>query len=118
MNDTPASQILVEGNIFEEFKGAFTEQYVCQEIVSLPLKPYYYSNEKSTMEIDFVIQKENVYPIEVKAEENLRSKSLREIIKDNEKLKGWRFSMGNYRDQGWMVNIPLYCIHQWMQEQL
>jgi predicted AAA+ superfamily ATPase len=115
MNDTPASQILVGNNIFEEYKGSFTEQYVCQEIVSAGVVPYYYSNENSTMEIDFVIQKENVYPIEVKAEENLRSKSLYTAVSKFNTLKGWRFSMSGYRDQEWMINIPLYYAQEWIQ---
>ena len=115
MNDTPASQVLVGDNIFKEYKGSFTEQYICQEIISSSINPYYYSNDNSTMEIDFVIQKENIYPIEVKAEENLRSKSLKTVVENNNNLKGWRFSMSGYRDQGWMINIPLYFAQEWIK---
>ena len=71
---------LVDGSsIFTEFKGALTEQYVCQQLVSdCGLVPFYWSAENSSGEIDFLVQAgSGVYPIEVKAEENLRAKSLR-----------------------------------------
>ena len=116
MNEVPAAQILVKDNIFEEFKGSFTEQYVLQEIIASGLKPYYYSNDSSSLEIDFVTQKEKVYPIEVKAEENLKSKSLKTVIGNDTNLVGWRFSMSNYRDQKWMINVPLYSIRDWLEK--
>lgn len=69
---------------------------------------YYYSNENSTMEIDFVVQHDNeIIPVEVKAEENLRAKSLRQFTSDNPGLYGMRFSMSGYREQEWMTNVPL-----------
>ena len=67
------------------------------------------------MEIDFVIQKNNIYPIEVKAEENLKSKSLRSVVGSEENMIGWRFSMSPFRDQSWMVNIPLYLAEGWIK---
>jgi hypothetical protein len=67
------------------------------------------------MEIDFVIQKEEVHPIEVKAEENLRSKSLKTVIENNPELTGWRFSMSGYRNQDWLINIPLPLIQEWIK---
>lgn len=115
MGNVPASQILVGDNVFSEYKGSFTEQYVAQQIISEGIKPYYHTNENSTMEIDFVIQKEHVYPIEVKAEENLKSKSLKTVIQKNPELTGWRFSMSGYRNQEWMINIPLYLIQEWVR---
>ena len=115
MNDTPASQVLIGDSIFTEYKGSFTEQYICQEILSAGCTPYYYSNDNSTMKIDFVIQKERIYPIEVKAEENLRSKSLRTVLDSNTNLFGWRFSMSGYREQDRMVNVPLYYAQEWMK---
>ena len=116
MSRVPSSKILIGDSIFEEYKGAFTEQYVAQQIISEGIAPYYYTNENSTMEIDFVIQKEQVFPIEVKAEENLRSKSLRSVADADNKLTCWRFSMSGYRDQGWMINIPLYLVQEWIHE--
>ena len=115
MSDTPVNQILTGKNIFTEYKGSFSEQYVAQEIIASSIEPFYYSNENSTLEIDFVVQKENVYPIEVKAEENLKSRSLRTVVDNNKELKGWRFSMSGYRDQEWMVNVPLFAVEEWLQ---
>ena len=115
MTGVTAKQILVDQTIFEEYKGSFTEQYVLQQLVAEGLKPYYYSNDTSTLEIDLVVQKESVYPIEVKAEENLRSKSLRTIVNKYDNLLGWRFSMSPYRDQEWMVNVPLPLVQEWVR---
>ena len=100
------------GGIFTEFKGALTEQYVCQQLVSdCGLAPYYWSAENSSGEIDFLVQDgSGVYPIEVKAEENLRAKSLRAFNGRYEGMSPRRFSMSGFRDQGWMRNIPLYAI--------
>lgn len=69
---------------------------------------YYYSNDNLTAEIDFVIQTDYVYPIEVKAEENLKAKSLTQVLKTNENLNGLRFSMSDYREEERMTNVPLY----------
>ena len=66
------------------------------------------------MEIDFVIQKEVVHPIEVKAEENLKSKSLQSVRREDPEMTAWRFSMSDYRDQGWLVNVPLYLVQEWL----
>lgn len=98
--------------IFEEFKGALTEQYVCQQLVSdCGLIPYYWSAENSSGEIDFLVQDANrVYAIEVKAEENLRAKSLRAFRESHPNIGSLRFSLSGYRDQGWMRNIPLYAM--------
>lgn len=109
-----AKDVLVNNTAFTEYKGAFTEQYVLQEIESLGKKVYYHTKEGSELELDFVIQKYNVYPIEVKAEENLKSKSLRTIYNENNSLKPVRFSMAYYREQDWMVNVPLYLVSEWI----
>ena len=104
---------MVDGSsIFTEFKGALTEQYVCQQLVSdCGLVPFYWSAENSSGEIDFLVQTDSgVYPIEVKAEENLRAKSLRAFNERYEGMSPRRFSMSGFRDQGWMRNIPLYAI--------
>ena len=114
LSDVDAKDVLVNNKAFREYKGAFTEQYVLQELKSVDRKIYYYSKESSELEVDFIIQKYYVYPIEVKAEENLRSKSLRRVYEENPSLKPCRFSMSNYRDQDWMVNIPLYLVSSWV----
>lgn len=112
LSETPPEQILIGDNVFEEYKGAFTENYVLQQLKSLPRTfVYYYSNDNSTLEIDFVVQHEaHVIPIEVKAEENLRAKSLRQFVTDNPDLHGVRFSMSDYREQDWLTNVPLWAV--------
>ena len=112
LSETPPEQILIGDNVFEEYKGAFTENYVLQQLKSLPSTfVYYYSNDNSTLEIDFVVQHEaHVIPIEVKAEENLRAKSLRQFVTDNAGLHGVRFSMSDYREQDWLTNVPLWAV--------
>lgn len=112
LSETPPEQMLIGDNVFEEYKGAFTENYVLQQLKSLPRTfVYYYSNDNSTLEIDFVVQHEaHVIPIEVKAEENLRAKSLRQFVTDNSDLHGVRFSMSDYREQDWLTNVPLWAV--------
>lgn len=114
LSEVDAKDVLVNNTAFSEYKGAFTEQYVLQELKSVNSKIYYYSKERSELELDFIIQKYYVYPIEVKAEENLRSKSLRTIHEDNNSLRPVRFSMADYREQEWMVNVPLYLVSEWI----
>lgn len=117
MTDVSADQMLIGDNVFTEFKGAFTEQYVLQQLLALGLKPYYWSNTKTPSEIDFVIQdSQRVIPIEVKAEENVRARSLAQFIKDNPELKGLRISMKGYVDQEWMENIPLIAIGTYFEK--
>lgn len=112
MADLDARTILEGNAIFVEFKGALTEQYVLQQLIAeTEYIPYYYTETKSEGEIDFLIQKESkIVPIEVKAEENLRAKSLREYAKKFQPEYAVRTSMSNYREQDWMTNIPLYLI--------
>ena len=114
MSDVQAKDVLIENSIFSEYKGAFTEQYAAQQMISKGEKPYYYSKENSTLELDFLLQKSELYPIEVKAEENVKSKSLKQVVDHNEGMTGWRFSMSGYMEQGWMVNIPLYFVEEWV----
>ena len=114
MADVSAKDVLVNNYAFVEYKGSFTEQYVLQELASINEKAYYYSKDNSRLEIDFVIQKDEIYPIEVKAEENVKSKSLKTIYDENNSLKACRFSMANYRQQDWMVNVPLYLVKEWI----
>jgi hypothetical protein len=106
---------LLNGNeIFTEFKGILTEQYICQQLIShLNTNPFYWSAENSSGEVDFVIQhNDKILPIEVKAEENLNAKSLKSFIKKYELPYGIRTSMSNYREEEKLINIPLYCFSQ------
>lgn len=102
---------IVRGNnIFTEFKGALTEQYVLQQL-KLKYEPFYWSKPNARQEIDFLIQANgSIIPIEVKAEENLKAKSLKQFVLDNHPDTAYRTSMSDYRQEEWMTNIPLYCV--------
>ena len=115
--DTPAKDIMIGDKIFSEYKGAFTENYVLTQFI--PIKNIiigYFSKSNSTLEIDFLIEsKGKIYAIEVKAEENIKSKSLSQFIKVDNKdrdLRGYRISMKGYKVQDWLTNIPLVSISQ------
>lgn len=107
------ARILLEGDsLFEEFKGALTEQYVLQQlVVNEENDIFYWSAERGTAEIDFLVQMDDkIVPIEVKAEENLQAKSLRLFVQKYNIKYAVRTSMSDYRDQNWMVNYPLYSV--------
>ncbi|MFZ3070307.1 MAG: ATP-binding protein [Anaerolineaceae bacterium] len=105
---------LLEGSkVFTQFKGALTEQFVHQQIVIESIEPCYWSADKGTAEVDFVVQRGGkVYPIEVKAAENLQAKSLKNYFQQFKPQKSVRTSMSDYRDEGWLLNLPLYMINQ------
>ncbi len=113
------AKVLLDGcRIFEEFKGALTEQFVAQQLKTSDRELYYYSTENSSGEIDFVIQQEmRCIPIEVKAEENLRARSLRAFCEKYMPEIAVRSSMSNYREQDWMVNVPLYILDKYLERQ-
>lgn len=108
------AQMLTSNTVMTESKGAFTENYVlCQLLCTTDTFAYYYSREDSRLEVDFLAQHGGrIVPIEVKAEENLRSKSLKTFMDKRPDLKAVRFSMSPYRDQEWMENIPLYAVEE------
>lgn len=112
MADLDASVIIDGNRIFTEFKGALTEQYVLQQMIAeLGVEPYYYTTANSTGEIDFMLQAPgSVIPVEVKAEENLRAKSLWAFCEKYHPKHAVRTSMSDFREQDWMTNIPLYNI--------
>jgi len=115
MSGLTAKMILQGNKMFEEFKGALTEQYVFQQLrVDSETDVFYWSSDTGAAELDFLIQKEDeIIPIEVKAEENLQAKSLR-FFRDKYKMEtAIRTSMSDYREQDWMTNVPLYCIGTW-----
>jgi hypothetical protein len=106
---------LLEGNrVFTQFKGALTEQYVFQQLFSTDgMALYYWSADKSSAEIDFIAQLNGaIYPIEVKAAENLQAKSLKSYRQQFNPKKSIRTSMADFHDEGWLLNLPLYMIHQ------
>ena len=114
LSELDARTILEGSAIFVEFKGALTEQYVLQQLIAdTQYTPYYFTETKSEGEIDFVIQKGmHVIPIEVKAEENLKAKSLRVYYEKYKPQTAIRTSMSNYREQDWLVNMPLWTVSQ------
>lgn len=112
MSNLKASTIVAGNSIFTEFKGALTEQYVLQQLI-LRYEPYYYAKSNSTLEIDFLLQDEEdeIVPLEVKAETNVKAKSLRQFVADNRSKKAYRISMNDYQQEDWVTNVPLYAIN-------
>ncbi len=106
---------LLDGNdLFTEFKGALTEQYVCQQLKTIEdLGVYYYTNDRGSCEMDFVIDNgEQIIPLEVKAEVNLKAKSLRTYKEKFEPEISVRTSMSDYKNEDWLVNLPLYAVEE------
>jgi predicted AAA+ superfamily ATPase len=112
MGNLSAATILDEQALFEEFKGTMSEQYVLQQLKTMNHLPiYYWTAENATAEVDFVIQYENkVIPIEVKASENLKAKSLRIYHDKYNPAMSIRSSLSDYREESWLTNLPLYAI--------
>ena len=109
--DVGADQVLIGEKIFAEYSGAFAEEYVLTQLMAMEKVVRYYSTNDSQVELDFVVQTDSrVVPVEVKAEENVRSKSLRTFIERNRELVGLRFSMKPYINQQWMENVPLFAV--------
>lgn len=115
MAQVPPSLMLIGNTVFTEFKGAFTENYVLTQIVANQNTTVgYFAKDNSTIEIDFIVQAgDKILPIEVKVEENVKSKSLRQFVTiDNAGtgMHGYRFSMKGYDNLDWMSNIPLFAV--------
>jgi uncharacterized protein len=107
------AQTLIEGNeLFLQYKGALTEQFVMQQLSGLNLhRITYWTNDKSTSEVDFVIQRGNdLIPIEVKAEVNVKAKSFSFFVDKYNLKTAIRFSLRDYKQESWMTNIPLYAV--------
>jgi ATPase len=108
-------RILLEGNrLFTEFKGALTEQYVLQQLQVCQRYPlFYWATDKGTAEVDFIVQRQQaIVPLEVKAEENLRAKSLKSYCEQFQPPLALRVSMSDYRQESWLTNVPLYAISE------
>lgn len=104
---------LLDGNdLFVEFKGALTEQYVCQQLKAIEdLGVYYYTNDRGSCEVDFVVDTgEQIIPVEVKAEVNLRAKSLKAYQEKFSPDVSVRTLMTDYKKEDWLINLPLYAI--------
>ena len=108
-------KILLDGkDLFKEFKGALTEQYVCQQLKTLEnLSIYYYTNDRGSCAVDFVVDTgERTVPVEVKAEVNLKAKSLKTYYEKYQPEISIRTSMADYRPEEWLMNLPLYAIEE------
>ena len=106
-------KVLLSGNeLFIEFKGALTEQYVLQQLKTLKnLAAYYWTNDRGSAEIDFLVDNGiDVMPIEVKAETNLKAKSLKTYCEKFKPNKAIRLSMADYRQEDWLLNLPLWSV--------
>ena len=113
MVDAPAAAMLVGNNIFSEYKGTFTELYVCMQLQGIHLPLYYYSADNSRIELDYVVQMgTGVYPVEVKAEENVYAKSMKIFLEKNPTLKGILISMKPHSDNAKLERIPLYAFRE------
>lgn len=114
MTDLQANTIIDGNRIFEEFKGAIAEQYVLQQFKTIKDLPvFYWSNETSRAEIDFVIQiKSDVVPVEVKAERNLQAKSLKVYMEKFKPNYAIRTSMADYKKTDNLIDLPLYVIEK------
>ena len=113
MTELDIESVLTMSPLFGKAKGALSEQFVCQQLIAeLEATPYYWASDKTPAQLDFVVSnKGRIYPIEVKAGENLQSKSLR-AFSEKYDLHGYRFSLAAFKSQDWMTNIPLYAINQ------
>ena len=112
MSGLHQSTLLNGNDIFKEFKDALTEQYVCQQLKTIEdLGVYYYTNDRGSCEIDFIIDTgEHIIPVEVKAEVNLRSKSLKTYQEKFSPDVCIRTSMTDFKNESWLINLPLYAI--------
>ncbi|GHV03565.1 ATPase [Bacteroidia bacterium] len=118
MSKIKAATIIKGNNLFTEFKGALTEQFVFQQLHLLEDCPMYYFSPDSHLEIDFVIQNEDdeIVPVEVKAEENLQAKSLKTYYTKFNPQTAIRTSLSDYRLESWMINVPLYIIGSYFND--
>ncbi len=122
LSEASPKDLLLGTNAFVSFKGAFTENYVLQQFkAATGDTPYYFSKDNSTMEVDFLYQSDGrVIPVEVKAEVNVKSKSLYNFVNvdfADEQLKALRISMKPFIDQGWMKNIPLFTAEAYFRNE-
>lgn len=113
------ARVILEGDkLFREFKGALTEQFVVQQLVAAGAgTPFYWTNDSGQAEVDFLFETQGVlHPLEVKAAENLQSKSLQVFHEKYSDVHCYRTSLSGYREEDWLTNIPLYAFPYWMMD--
>lgn len=111
------TRVILEGDkLFGEFKGALTEQFVLQQLVAQGTgTPFYWTNDSGQAEVDFLFETRGlVYPLEVKAAENLQSKSLQVFHEKYADIRCYRTSLSGFREEQWLTNIPLYAFPHWL----
>lgn len=114
MAGMPVSLLLRGSDIQLQYKGMIAEEYVAQQLAAAGFELYYWSNERTPSELDFVIQLgAEAVPVEVKAGTNVKGKSIAQFVKDNPGQRGLRFSLLGYKQQEWLTNIPLYALPFW-----
>ena len=113
MSKLPLKTILDGNTIFTEFKDSLTEQFVIQQLLlNEDNDIYYWTNDNSTAEVDFVVQnEEEIIPIEVKSGTNLKSVSFKFFCEKYKPTKAIRTSLTDYKQEEWMTNLPLYAIN-------
>lgn len=110
MSNLDSTTLLYGNDVFTVFKGAITEQYAFQQLHPKH-ELYYWSKSNAQQEVDFIIQcNQDILPIEVKAEENVKAKSLKQFVADYNIPHAIRTSMKPYREDDWLTNLPLYCL--------
>jgi len=114
LGNLSAKTLIDNEQLFSEFKGALSEQFVLQELKATGIKNlFYWANDSGSAEIDFILESENqIYPLEVKSGENLQAKSLKTFWGKNPEIRCYRTSLSDFREESWMTNIPLYGISQ------
>ena len=112
MCDLPLETMIQGSDLFLQYKGSLTEQFVFQQLnASDSLKIAYWTNERSTNEVDFIVQREGrIIPMEVKAEVNVKARSFRFFCEKYKPQTALRFSMKDYKEESWMTNLPLYTV--------
>jgi len=118
LSDLDAKSIIKGNTIFVEFKGALTEQFILQQLIAENnILPFYWSVDKGTAEIDFIIQRDDtIFPIEVKATENLQAKSLKSYYQKYNPVMAIRSSLSDYRVESWLINVPLYALSMFLKK--
>lgn len=116
-----STRTVVDGNrLFTEYKGALCEQFVQQELRTVSrLIPYYWTTTNSQTEIDFVCELgEYVVPVEVKAEINLRAKSLKSYREQFCPELSIRTSMADYKENEGLADVPLFAIRAFVERRM
>jgi predicted AAA+ superfamily ATPase len=118
MGNLDIQTLITDKSLFEEFKGAMTEQYVLQQFKSVEQLPiYYWAAERATAEIDFLVQYQHrIIPVEVKSAENLKAKSLKSYYEKFNPEISIRTSLSDYRKEDWLINLPLYACMSFIEK--